>query len=391
MRMILLLTAMTGSLLLALYSPHWRNSPHWRIAPSAPRAMIAPAVERIALPYDAAASSGFANAVASAAPCVVTVIPEIRVGDPELGHLMPDGATVCRGIGSGVILRSDGYILTNNHVVELADSITVVLADGEGPLPARVVGRDAETDLAVLKIEAAAELPAISRADSDSVGVGDLVLAIGNPFGIGPTVSQGIVSAVNRGFGIADLEDYVQTDAAINLGCSGGALVDSGGRLIGINTAIFSPTGGNTGIGFAISANLATSIAERLIIDGSIVRGSLGITVHCTPHSAAKDAGAATRGVQIEDVESSGPSASGLRTGDIIVAVDLIAVRSPQQLQLQIARNRPGDRVAIDLLRDNEPMRVEVKLEKRRSVVRELGILVPGREGAQTIRTAFSL
>src|SRR6266571_5330328 len=184
-----------------------------------------------------------------------------------------------QSLGSGVIVSEDGYILTANHVVEGADEVKVALADGVKEYPARVIGADPPTDVAVLKVEAK-NLPAVTLADSDKLEVGDVVLALGNPFGVGQTVTMGIVSAVGRSsLGINEYENFIQTDAAINPGNSGGALIDAEGRLIGINTAILSRTGGNNGIGFAVPVNLARNVMEQLITNGKVVRGFLGVNI----------------------------------------------------------------------------------------------------------------
>ncbi|MBA3845976.1 MAG: trypsin-like peptidase domain-containing protein [Planctomycetes bacterium] len=315
--------------------------------------------------------SSYARAVDAAMPCVVTIIPEIHISGGEVPAALadriaaaPGDDTVCKGIGSGVIMRGDGYILTNNHVVEFADKIGVQLPGRDETVAARVIGVDAETDLAVLKIELDRTLPAIGRADSDRLAVGDVVLALGNPFGIGPTVSLGIVSATGRGMGSADLEDYVQTDAPINLGCSGGALVDAHGRLVGINTAIFSPRGTNIGIGFAISSNLALAIGERLIADGRIDRVRLGVVVRAPTREEAQARSLDHAfGSHVERVDLDTPAAlAGVLAGDLVLAVDGIAVRSPQHLQLLVAIHRPGDGVELSLLRAGEPLRLRAEL-----------------------------
>ncbi len=193
-----------------------------------------------------------------------------------------------QGLGSGVIVTPDGYILTANHVVDGADSVKVAMTDGQ-EYDARIVGNDPPTDIAVLKIEPKKELPAITLADSDKLEVGDLVLAVGNPFGLGQTVTMGIVSALGRGgFGITAYENFIQTDAAINQGNSGGPLVDAEGRLVGINTAIFSRSGGFQGVGFAVPVNMARYVMDRLISDGKVTRGYLGINIQPLTPDLAK-------------------------------------------------------------------------------------------------------
>ena len=335
--------------------------------------------------------SSYARAVDAASPCVVTIIPEIHIVGGEVPPALaerleerPGDGTVCKGIGSGVIVRADGYILTNNHVVEFADAIGVLVPGEPEPLRGRVVGVDPETDLAVVKIDSERTLPTILRADSDRLRIGDVVLALGNPFGIGPTVSLGIVSATGRGMGASDLEDYVQTDAPINLGCSGGALVDADGRLVGINTAIFSPRGTNIGIGFAISSNLAARICERLIEHGRVDRGRLGITVRVPDQGQAG-------GSRVDRVDDDAPAASaGLRVGDLVVAVDDVAVRSPQHLQVLVAGHGPGDRIELTVLREGEPVRVRARLGER-SVMVPTGDEAGSGERMRAVKTVFAL
>jgi serine protease Do len=265
-------------------------------------------IDHAAAKRDAAAPRSYSAVVKKAAPSVVYVFSTktVRAPRPELmpffndpafrrffGDQLPDDEDQGsqprngrrrqrqpemkqQGLGSGVIVSADGYILTNNHVVDGADEVKVTLDAGKREFVAEIVGRDPKTDLAVLKIDAK-DLTAVTLGDSDALEVGDVVLAIGNPFGIGQTVTSGIVSATGRGgLGIEDYEDFIQTDAAINPGNSGGALVDAEGRLIGINTAIYSRTGGNIGLGFAIPVNLARSVMEQLITGGKIVRGFIG-------------------------------------------------------------------------------------------------------------------
>src|SRR5436309_1105086 len=243
------------------------------------------------------ASTSFAPIVKKVAPSVVNIYSTMTVrdrtsmvnpllDDPFFRRFFgEDDGTQRRprehktqSLGSGVIVSQDGYILTANHVIQGADKIKVALASGQKEFEATIVGADPPTDIALLKIDAK-NLPAIAIADSDKLEVGDTVLAIGNPFAVGQTVTMGIVSAVGRGFGINAYEDFIQTDAAINPGNSGGALVDAEGRLIGINTAIFSRSGGNQGIGFAVPSNLARNVMDSLIKDGRVVRGFLGVSI----------------------------------------------------------------------------------------------------------------
>ncbi len=268
------------------------------------------------------------------------------------------------GAGSGVIVTKDGYILTNNHVVDGADEVKVTLQDAR-EFTAKVIGRDPKTDVAVIKIEAK-NLPAVALADSDKVQVGDVVLAIGNPFGLGQTVTTGIVSAKGRAGGIGlDYEDFIQTDAAINPGNSGGALVDSDGRLIGINTAILSRSGGNQGIGFAIPVNLAHDVMDNLVKDGHVTRGYLGVMIQDINPALAKEFKLKNnQGALVGDVTANSPaSRAGIETGDVILEFNGKPVTDSRHLKLEVARTHPGDKVSVKLIRDgvNKTFDVAVK------------------------------
>jgi len=272
-----------------------------------------------------------------------------------------------RSLGSGVIVTKDGYILTNNHVVDGADEIKVARDKDKKQFTAKVVGRDPRTDIAVLKIDAK-DLPFIMFADSDKIDVGDVVLALGNPFGIGQTVTMGIVSATGRGgMGIEDYEDFIQTDAAINPGNSGGALVDAEGRLIGLNTAILSRSGGNQGVGFAIPANLARSVMDQLIEKGKIERGFLGVGIKdLTPELARQfkvpdNAGGALV-TQLED--RSAAAEAGVQSGDVIIELNGTPVKDRRNLQLMVGRLSPGDKVSLKVLRDGKEKTFTVALKE---------------------------
>jgi len=269
-----------------------------------------------------------------------------------------------QGVGSGVIVSEDGYILTNNHVVDGADEVLVRLHD-ERELKAKVVGRDPQTDLAVIKVQAT-DLPALTMADSDQVEVGDIVLAVGNPFGIGQTVTMGIVSATGRGNLGLDYEDFIQTDAAINPGNSGGALVDSQGRLIGVNTAILSRTGANNGIGFAVPTSLAQYVMEDLVKDGQVRRGFLGVAIQdVTPALAKKLELNAQGGALVADVTAGTPAAkAGLKSGDVITELNGKAIRDSRQLRLQVARTEPGTSVTLKALRAGKEKSFNVTLKE---------------------------
>jgi serine protease Do len=269
-----------------------------------------------------------------------------------------------RGVGSGVIVTEDGYILTNSHVVEHAEEVRVTLQDGE-EYKATVVGTDPKTDVAVLRIEAD-DLPQVTLTDSSQIEVGDLVLAIGNPFGIGQTVTMGMISAKGRGNMGLDYEDFIQTDAAINPGNSGGALVDAQGRLVGINTAIISRSGGNNGIGFAIPSNLARQIMEGLIRDGRVTRGYLGVLIQDLDRSLADALGLDdTEGALISEVQESTPAArAGLKSGDVILSFDGHDVKDSRQLKFRVAETLPSKKVPVTVWRDGDRRTLQVKLQE---------------------------
>ena len=268
------------------------------------------------------------------------------------------------GLGSGVIVSDDGYILTNNHVVENADEIKVALND-EREFTAKVVGRDDKSDVAVLKIDTK-DLPYLHLANSDTLEVGDVVLAIGNPFGVGQTVTMGIVSATGRGNIGLDYEDFIQTDAAINPGNSGGALIDAEGRLVGINTAIISRSGGNQGIGFAIPVNLARSVMESLVKDGRVVRGFMGVNIQDVDPALAKEFNLKDNdGALVADVTAGSPAEkAGLKPGDIITKFNGKPVRDSRHLKLQVAQTSPSAKVPVEVLRDGSTKAFTVQLKE---------------------------
>ena len=275
------------------------------------------------------------------------------------------------GMGSGVIVSSDGYILTNNHVVsdqrgDIADEVTVKLQDGR-ELPAEVIGRDPQTDVAVIKIDAQ-DLPAITFANSDNLRVGDIVFAIGNPLGVGITVSSGIVSALGRAdlgiLGRGGYENFIQVDAPINMGNSGGALVDAEGRLIGINTAISSMNGGSIGIGFAIPVNLASRVMSSLVETGEVARGYLGVfPKDLTPDLAEAFGVETTTGALIDFVENDTPADQyGLKAGDIVKKVNGKSVTSASQFRVLISQNLPGSEVTLSIIREKKSKEITVVL-----------------------------
>src|SRR5580658_7821029 len=268
------------------------------------------------------------------------------------------------GVGSGVIVTKDGYILTNNHVVDGANEVKVTLNDGR-ELKAKVIGRDPKSDLAVVKIDAT-DLPAIAFADSGQSEVGDVVLAIGNPFAIGQTVTMGIISATGRASMGLDYEDFIQTDAAINPGNSGGALVDAEGRLIGINTAIYSRSGGNQGIGFAIPTDLARGVMVSLIEHGKVTRGYLGIRPQDVTPLLAKEFNLKNdQGALVGEVEPGSPAdKAGLKTGDVILEFNGHKVSDSRRLRLEVAETAPGTRVPVEVLRNGSAKTLEVKVKE---------------------------
>lgn len=269
-------------------------------------------------------------------------------------------------LGSGVIVGPEGYILTNHHVVEAADEIELALADGR-KAPAKVVGTDPETDLAVLKVELSG-LPAVTFGNPDKLSVGDFVLAIGNPFGVGQTVTMGIVSALGRShLGISTFENFIQTDAAINPGNSGGALVDAAGNLVGINSAIYSRTGGSLGIGFAIPANLAKQVMEQIVRTGAVTRGWIGVEVQDLSAELAESFKLPNvHGTLIAGVLRGGPAdKAGIKPGDILVAVDSGEVIDSTSMLNLVAALEPGKQATLKVLRNRSEMTVKVNVGKR--------------------------
>ena len=285
----------------------------------------------------------------------------------QFGRTLPPQteAQIEHGLGSGVIVTKDGYILTNNHVVDGAKEVKVTLPDGR-VFTAKVVGRDPKTDIAVVKVDGD-NLPVVTMADSGKVKVGDVVLAIGNPFGVGQTVTEGIVSAKNRGnVGIEDYEDFIQTDAAINPGNSGGALVDIDGRLIGINTAIMSGSGGSQGVGFAIPSDLARNVMDNLIQYGHVTRGYLGVEIqNITPALAPEFKLKTAAGALISQVVPNGPAdTAGLKDGDVIVKFNGEKITDSRNLRLDVAATKPDSKVPVEIMRDGNEKTLEVTIKQ---------------------------
>jgi serine protease DegQ len=327
----------------------------------------------------AAAPGSYAQAASRSMPAVVHVFTtqEVRSSrnplfdDPLFRHFFGDREPSPRqrssGLGSGVIVSTDGFVLTNNHVIEAADGIEIALNDGRS-FPAMLVGRDPEADLAVLKIVGATDLPAITLAPDQSLHVGDVVLAIGNPFGVGQTVTMGIVSALGRTrLGISTFEDYIQTDAAINPGNSGGALVDASGHLVGINTAIYSRSGGSLGIGFAIPTSLARSVLEQIVVSGEVTRGWVGAEIQeITPELAESFGFGSTDGALIAGVLRGSPAErGGIKPGDILVSVDGQKVPDAKQMLEMVAALPPGQEAMFRVRRADREIDLAVTIGRR--------------------------
>jgi serine protease DegQ len=320
----------------------------------------------------------YAGAVQRAMPSVVNIFSskEVRaqrhplLNDPIFrrffGDQLPDEAQRASSLGSGVIVSTSGYVLTNHHVVEAADEIEVALADGK-KLLAKVVGNDPETDLAVLRVSAE-DLPAVSFGSSETLRVGDVVLAIGNPFGVGQTVTSGIISALGRtGLGINTFENFIQTDAAINPGNSGGALIDANGNLIGINTAIFSRSGGSMGIGFAIPVSTAKMVLDQIVKSGGVTRGWIGVEVQeVTPPVADSFKLGTTRGALIAGVLRGGPAdKAGVKPGDVLVEVQGKPVADPAGMLNLIAALAPGQSAKVKLRRQTQDVDATLTVGRR--------------------------
>jgi serine protease DegS len=320
----------------------------------------------------------YAAAVDRAAPAVANLYSTRLVSKPGnplvqdplfrryFGSDLPQQKRLESSLGSAVIITADGYLLTNNHVIAGAEQITVALKDGR-ETRARLVGSDPETDLAVLKIDLP-DLPFITLGDSDALRIGDVTLAIGNPLGVGQTVTMGIVSATGRNqLGLNTYEDFIQTDAAINMGNSGGALVDAHGNLIGINTAILS--GGSQGIGFSIPSRLATEVMQAIVTHGRVIRGWLGIEVQALTPELAESFGLQGRpGIVVAAVYRDGPAQrAGLLPGDLILSIDGKPASNGRLSMHQVARTQPGTDVSIEILRNGAPLSLQARIGVRPS------------------------
>lgn len=378
MRRFWLLFAQTVTIALALYFVYGALRPASRVQQLGSAAKPVPVVETAS---SSLAPGSYRDAAARAMPAVVNILtlqvpkrgahPLARdpffkrffgERDPDDG----DGEDLKNSLGSGVIVSHEGYVLTNNHVVEGADEIEVVLTDGR-KAPAKIVGLDPETDLAVIKINLD-KLPVIVLGQSELARVGDVVLAIGNPFGVGQTVTMGIISALGRNnLHINSFENFIQTDAAINFGNSGGALVDTRGNLIGINTAIYSQSGGSVGIGFAIPVSTAKTVMEAIIKDGHVVRGWIGVeTQDITPELAQSFNLQRSSGAIIAGVVRNGPAdKAGIVPGDILLTVEGKPVGDTTEMLNLIAQLPPGGKAKMTVLRKNREAALDVMVGKR--------------------------
>ncbi|HWV89869.1 MAG TPA: Do family serine endopeptidase [Burkholderiales bacterium] len=364
--------AVAALFVVSTFRPEWlpsRPGSHVAVVQQAPTTGPLPTAVRV---------GSYHEAVQRAAPSVVNIFTSKEIRSPRhpllndpifrrfFGEQLPDEAQRASSLGSGVIVSASGFVLTNHHVVEAADEIEVALADGK-KLLAKVVGNDPETDLAVLRLNADS-LPAITFGSSDALKVGDVVLAIGNPFGVGQTVTGGIVSALGRtGLGINTFENFIQTDAAINPGNSGGALIDAGGNLVGINTAIFSRSGGSMGIGFAIPVSTAKMVLEQIVKTGGVTRGWIGVEVQeITPALADSFKLGGQRGALIAGVLRGGPAdKAGIKPGDVLVEVQGKPVADPTAMLNLIAALAPGTPAKMKLKRQGQDVDATINVGRR--------------------------
>ncbi|QLG87030.1 Do family serine endopeptidase [Chitinibacter bivalviorum] len=380
MKKLWLIFAQTTTIGLAIWFLVTLLKPEWRMPVAPPTPVVT--LKQTQAVASAPAEFSYSQAAKKAKPSVVNIYTaqearQVRnpfLNDPVLRKFFGERGQGGRGdeaqrpssLGSGVLVSEQGYIVTNNHVVEAADEIEVALADGR-TASAKLIGSDPDTDIAVIKIDLP-NLPAISFADVEKLEIGDVVLAIGNPFGVGQTVTMGIISALGRSeLGINTFENFIQTDAAINPGNSGGALVDARGNLIGINTAIYSKTGGSLGIGFAIPATTVKQIMEALIKDGSVTRGWLGVEVQDLTADLATSLGVKdVKGSLIAGVVRNGPAANaGVRPGDLLLSIDGKEVTNSAKMLDIIAALKPEQSVPMVYVRQGQQVETTVQVGKR--------------------------
>jgi serine protease DegQ len=373
-----LIFAQTATIAVALLFVISTFRPEWLPERTAPAAVLQQQSSAAGLPSGAVRANSYYDAVQRATPSVVNIFTSKEIRTPKhpllndpvfrrfFGDQLPDEQQRAASLGSGVIVSTSGYVITNHHVVEAADEIEVALADGK-KLLAKVVGNDPETDIAVLRVNAE-NLPAITFGSSDALHVGDVVLAIGNPFGVGQTVTGGIVSALGRtGLGINTFENFIQTDAAVNPGNSGGALVDASGNLIGINTAIFSRSGGSMGIGFAIPVSTAKMVLEQIVKSGGVTRGWIGVEVQeITAPVAESFKLGSTRGALIAGVLRGGPAdKAGVKPGDVLVEIEGKPVLDPAAMLNLVAALAPGSPAKVKLKRQGHDVDASVTVGRR--------------------------
>ena len=383
MRRLWIIFSQTATICLAVLFVVSTLKPEWLPSRSGlvPESMRVATVHQEAQPGaagDGPRADSYHGAVRKAAPSVVNIFTakEVRVSrnplpnDPVFrrffGDQLGDDTQKATSLGSGVIVSSSGTILTNNHVVEAADEIEIAFPDGK-KLLAKIVGSDPDTDLAVLRVEAK-DLPAITFGSSDTLRVGDIVLAIGNPFGVGQTVTSGIVSALGRsGLGINVFENFIQTDASINPGNSGGALIDARGNLVGINSAIVSRSGGSMGIGFATPVSTARMVLEQIIKSGAVTRGWIGVELQpVTPALAESFKLGTLKGAIINGVLNGGPAdKAGAKPGDVLISIDGKAIVDPQSVLNVVTGIAPGSAAKLKLKRKSEDMELVVIIGRR--------------------------
>ncbi|SFE13300.1 Do family serine endopeptidase [Nitrosomonas sp. Nm166] len=367
-----LIFAQTVTVLLAIFFVVSTLRPE--LLPWRPRGEIV-AVREVAPAVDAERPDSYARAAEIAMPAVVNIFTRKEIKEPShpllddpvfrkfFGEQFESRPRRTSSLGSGVIVSPNGYILTNHHVVEAADEVEVALVDGR-KAKASIIGSDPESDLAVLKVNLK-DLPAITFGQSQQVKVGDVVLAVGNPFGVGQSVTMGIVSALSRSqVGINIFEDFIQTDAAVNPGNSGGALTDTSGNLIGINTAIYSRSGGSLGIGFAIPIHAAKQIMEQIIQSGGVIRGWLGVSMQDITLELAESFGLESSiGTLVASVLRDGPAdKAGIKPGDILVAVEGKPIKNSSEMLNLVAALPPGETVTVTVVRGKQEKSIQIKV-----------------------------